>query len=77
MPVEKFPSLEEAERALQCRPAGEDLARRVAAVWHRAGLFAGRRYPSGVRKYLTLDEAEADRLRWSRRASGEHELPGV
>ncbi len=76
MPVEKFRTLEEAERALRCRPAGRDLARRVAELWHRAGLLAGRRYPSGVRKYPTLDEAEADRLRWGRGVSSDHEPPG-
>ncbi|NOZ79229.1 MAG: hypothetical protein GXP48_08660 [Acidobacteria bacterium] len=65
MPVEKFRTLEEAERALQSRPGTDGLAERVRAVWRRAGRFAGRRYPAGVRKYVTLEEAEEDRQRWS------------
>jgi len=65
MPVEKFRTLQEAERALQSRPGADDLVERVRAVWHRTGRLARRRYPVGVRKYLTMEEAEEDRRGWS------------
>ncbi len=64
MPVERFRTLEEAERALQSRSGALDLFKRIRTHWHRVGTFAGRRYPSGVRLYASLEDAEVDRLRW-------------
>jgi len=66
MPVEKFRTLDEAERAFWSRGEPEGLAGRIRVVWRRAARLAGRRYPAGVRKYVTLEEAEEDRRRWSR-----------
>ena len=66
MPVQKFRTLEEAERALWTEPAGATLIERIRRVWHRSTILAGRSFPTGVRKYRTLEEAEADRQRWLR-----------
>jgi len=67
VPVEKFATLEDAEKALYRRPFGDDGPERIRRLWHRQGRLAPRRFPPGVRKYRTFEEADADRLRWLRK----------
>ncbi len=64
MPVKKYRTLEEAERALWTLPFGEGGPRRIRQLWHRLAVLANRRYPTGVRKYASLEDAEIDRRRW-------------
>lgn len=64
MPVQKFRTFEDAERALWTLPFGAEGPQRIRRLWHRAAVLSNRRYPTGVRKYLTLEDAEADRERW-------------
>jgi hypothetical protein len=64
MPVQKFRSFDEATRALATRPAEPGpLAARVASLW----AFSSRLTPAlgvrGVRKYRSIEEANADRER--------------
>ena len=62
MPVKKFRTFEDASRDLvRHRDDDATLSARVAALW----AFSARLAPSlgfhGVRKYATLEEADADR----------------
>lgn len=63
MPVWKFRTFEEAERALWTTSDDPALPRRIRALWRRslAGPLSG---PRGVLKYRTIEEANADRDRW-------------
>jgi len=41
-----------------------NIARRIATLWAEWSALVPSRTPRGVRKYRTLDEAEADREAW-------------
>jgi len=65
MPVTKFRTLDEASRALWLKPGTPELARAVAWVWAFSASLAGNPvYPRGVRKFRTIEDANADRNRW-------------
>jgi hypothetical protein len=76
MPVQKFRTVEDAERALVA--AGRDtdgltLADRIARLW----AFSAKLTPPlgfrGVRKYASLEEADDDRRRMTMARPGRHE----
>ncbi|MBM3227100.1 MAG: hypothetical protein FJZ47_25310 [Candidatus Tectomicrobia bacterium] len=67
MPIQKFRSLEEAERALWASPMHTDLLARIEALWSFSMQLVPRDIPRGVRKFRTLEEANAEREQWVQR----------
>jgi len=67
VPVQKFRSLHEAQRALWGDPRDEAYLRRVAWLWRLADLLAPRQYPRGVHRYRSMAEANAAREAWEAR----------
>lgn len=61
MPLKKYRSLEEMRDDLTRVPTGADLAARIDALWRRAWALAPRRYPKGVFKFRSIEEAQAHR----------------
>lgn len=78
MPVKKYHSLEAMRDDLTRHPAETRLADRIDALWRRAWALAPRKYPRGVFKFRSIEEAQAhrekvtkenvDRLRRERRS---------
>ncbi len=69
MPIKKFRSVEEmdgARRDLWCDKPDEACFRRIARLWKRSAQINPRKFPKGVIKYRTLEEAQADRERWQK-----------
>ena len=68
MPVRKFRSIEEMSDAdLTWLPQGSPESwRAIRRVWARAQAMAPWRVPSGVYRYRTMDEANAQRAEWER-----------
>jgi hypothetical protein len=64
MAVQKFRTLDEAERALWLAPGDPAIlsAMRAAAAWAR--LAPRVPPPRGIRKFRTIEEANADRDEW-------------
>ena len=64
MAVKKFRTFEDASRDLvRHRDEGQELAARVAALWAFSARLAPPLEFRGVRKYASLEEADADRQR--------------
>jgi len=66
MSVQKFRHVDDAAHALLLagRDAGHE--RRIAFMLRLVASIAKRRYPTGVRRYRTPAEADADREAWLR-----------
>ncbi len=62
MTVERYRGVEEMPPPKTA--SGEELYRRIAAVWHTARVLARRRYPHAVFKFRSIEEAQAARKRW-------------
>jgi len=67
MPVEKFRDPDAARRALWTRSGDPELAGRIRALWERARRIVPEGGPRGVRRFPTIEAANADRLAWTRR----------
>ena len=65
MPWIRYRTYEEAERALYSSEPGPGRWQRIAALWDLARRLTPRRLPQGVRKYRSVEEAQADRERLS------------
>ena len=64
MPVQKFRSFDEATRALATQPAEPDtIAARVASLWALSSSLTPPLGFRGVRKYRSIEEANADHAR--------------
>jgi len=64
MPVQKFRSFDEATRALAMQPADPDaLAARIASLWALSSALTPPLGLRGVRKYRSIEDANADRDR--------------
>jgi len=63
MPVTKFRTFDDAERALWLTCGDPALPRRIRALWSRR-VPAPLPGPRGVLKYRSIEEANADRDRW-------------
>jgi hypothetical protein len=66
MAVEKFRTFEEASLALARRRGsdeGTQLAARVSALWAMSAALAAPLECRGVRKFRSIEEADADRVR--------------
>ncbi len=64
MPVQKFRSLKEAEQALWCDIPDDAHLDRLERWWSIVDQFSPRSFPTGVRKYRSLEEADRDREKW-------------
>lgn len=64
MPVRKLRSLDEAEEACWRDPHDPLLWRQIAAVWDLSRRLAPRRFPPGVHKHRSIEEAGAQAERW-------------
>lgn len=64
MPVFKYKTFEEAERALWNFSPDEDYLRRVAELWKFANKLSSIVYPKGIFKFRTIDEANKHREKW-------------
>ena len=75
MPVYKFRTLDEARRALVKAPADEALPQRIAGVWALADRLFRRRWPAGVYRYRSPEDADRQRREWSAVASRKKDSP--
>lgn len=67
MPVQKFRSLDEAQRALWGNPCDGHYLRRLAWLFRLADRLAPRHYPRGVHRYRSMAEANEAREAWEGR----------
>lgn len=61
MPVERFRTLEDARRAMEDRVSPAPLEVRVRALFALMDALSPNRYPRGVRKFRSIEEAARDR----------------
>ncbi len=64
MPVFKYKTFEEAERALWNFHPDESYFRRVAELWDFADKLCPICYPRGIFKYKSIEEANKQREEW-------------
>jgi hypothetical protein len=64
MPVFKYKTFEEAERALWNFSPDEAYLRRVAELWEFANKLSSIAYPKGIFKFRTIEEANKHREEW-------------
>jgi hypothetical protein len=64
MPVQRFRSLADAERALWCQSPDEGYLERLERWWKIVDQMTPRSFPTGVFRYRTLEEADRDRKAW-------------
>jgi hypothetical protein len=70
MPIRRFRSLEEMNLDRRWLPTGDpSISRKIRYLWHLSELLlqpVGTCVPRGVRKYASIEEANADRDRWEK-----------
>jgi hypothetical protein len=64
MPVQKFKTFEEAEKALWNFHPDEAYYARVAELWDFANKLNPISYPKGIFKFRTIEEANKHREEW-------------
>ena len=65
MPVRKFRSIEEAKSRKRWLPTGDpSIPDQMRHLWQLASAFGPLCIPRGVRKYRSIEDADADRDRW-------------
>ncbi len=64
MPVRKFRSLQEMEDSLWREPGEPELLKAIRSVWSFAARTCPRRFPPGVYKHRSLEEAQRQREIW-------------
>lgn len=64
MPIYKFRSFAEAERALWNFNPDEAYFRRVAQLWEFANMLSPMAYPRGIFKYRSIEEADKEKREW-------------
>jgi hypothetical protein len=64
MPVQKFRSFDEAREALWGDSGDPAYFRRIAWLWAFADRLYPRRYPAGVHRFTSIDEADLQRQSW-------------
>ena len=69
MPVVKFHSFEEAREALWGEPGDPAYLQRISWLWAFCDRLYPRRYPRGVYRFTSIEEANAQRDAWE--AAGE------
>jgi hypothetical protein len=66
VPLQRFRDLDEARRALWARPDDGTLAGRIRRLWAFSARLAKPYAAPGVRRFRTIEEANADRERSAR-----------
>lgn len=64
MPVRKFRTFEEAREALWGEPGEPGHLRRVAWLWGFSDRLYPMRFPRGLYRFTSIEEANAQRQRW-------------
>ena len=64
MPLEKYKSFEDAERALWCFNPDKDYFNRIEKLFILAKALHKTKYPQGVHKYKTFEEAQQALDKW-------------
>ena len=64
MPVLKFRSFEEAREALWGDPGDPAYIRRIAWLWAFSDRLYPRRFPAGVYRFASIEEANRQREEW-------------
>lgn len=65
MPITRFRTFQEAANALRLPPGDPSIARRLDAAWQSAQpILSLAPAPRGIRKFRTIEEAQADRDAW-------------
>lgn len=64
MPVRKFRSLQEMEDSLWREPGDPELWRAISAVWRFAARTVPQRFPPGVYRHQSIEDAERQREEW-------------
>jgi hypothetical protein len=68
MPVLKYRSIEEMDRASRPLPKGDPaIVRKMRYLWRLSSAFGPLCIPRGVRKYRSIEEANADRDVWEQK----------
>ncbi len=67
MPVLRYRSVEAMAGNTRRRPGDPGLYRAIATVWELAQRTTALRFPPGVYKHRSIEEAEALRREWQRR----------
>ena len=84
MPVKKFRNLQEMEDSLWRQPGDPRLFQAIASVWRFAAQTCPKRFPPGVYKHRTIEDAKRQRdvweeenfrALWKRRGTEPSELP--
>ena len=66
MPLHRFRDVDEARRALWLSPGDPKIAQRIRALWAFSRRLVPGAFPRGVRKYRSIETANADRDQWVR-----------
>ena len=64
MPVYKYKTFEEAEKALWNFHPDKTYFKRVAELWNFANKLCPIRYPQGIFKYKSIEEANKQKDEW-------------
>ncbi|HSS47867.1 MAG TPA: hypothetical protein VLX28_02865 [Thermoanaerobaculia bacterium] len=64
MPVKKIRNLQEMEDSLWYEPGDPELWRAIAAVWRFAERTCPQRFPPGIYKHRTIEDAQRQRDVW-------------
>ena len=68
MPVHKLRTLQEAEDALWRDPDDPQLWSHIASLWEFSHRLFPRKFPPGVYKHRSIEEANQQREAWNRQA---------
>jgi len=64
MPIRKFRSVEEMEGNVRYEPGSPELFRAIRALWEFSARVFPRRFPPGVFKHRSLEDAQRQREIW-------------
>jgi hypothetical protein len=64
MPIQKFRNLDAARRSLWVPSDTSDLVARIKGLWAFSARLAPHQMPPGVRKFRSIEEANAEREQW-------------
>jgi hypothetical protein len=64
MPIQKFKTFEEAEKALWCPKPDENYYKRIRNLFELAYNLNQPNHPQGIFKYKTIEEANKQREEW-------------